>query len=38
MKILTGDKDELRGLKHISKDDFKKIIRKAKINESYFIY
>lgn len=37
MDVLTGEKKELRGLKKITKEQFKMIIQKAKINESYFI-
>ena len=36
--ILTGEDNELRGLKEISKENFKKIIKEANIDESYFIY
>jgi len=36
--VLTGEKNELRGLKPISKNDFFKIIKEAKIDESFIIY
>ncbi|MEW5845295.1 MAG: PIN domain-containing protein [Bacteroidota bacterium] len=36
--ILTGEENELRGLKPISKDNFLKIIKEAKIDESFIIY
>ncbi|MDF1612894.1 PIN domain-containing protein [Stygiobacter electus] len=38
MRILTGEKNELRGLKPIKKEQLISIIKKAGINESYFIY
>lgn len=38
MKILTGEENELRGLKPITKEQLITIIKKAGINESYFIY
>lgn len=38
MRILTGEKNELRGLKQITKDNLESIIKNAGINESYFIY
>lgn len=37
MGILSGEENELRGLKKITKEQFKTIIQKAGINESYFI-
>jgi hypothetical protein len=36
--ILTGEDNELRGLKEITIENFKTIIKKGGINESYFIY
>jgi len=36
--ILRGEENELRGLKPISKEDFLKIIKEAKIDESFIIY
>jgi len=36
--ILTDEENELRGLKEITKDQLKTIIKEAGINESYFIY
>jgi len=36
--VLTGEEKELRGLKPISKEDFLKIIKEAKIDESFIIY
>ncbi|MEJ5274183.1 MAG: hypothetical protein WH035_08635, partial [Spirochaetota bacterium] len=36
--ILTGEENELRGLKEITKENLKTIIKEANINESYFIY
>lgn len=36
--ILTGEENELRGLKQITKEQLKTIIKEANINESYFIY
>lgn len=36
--ILTGEDNEIRGLKEITKENFKTIIKEASINESYFIY
>lgn len=36
--VLTGQENELRGLKEISIDNFKKIIKEAKIDESFIIY
>lgn len=36
--ILTGEENELRGLKPILKDNFLKIIKEAKIDESFIIY
>ncbi|MCM8833670.1 MAG: hypothetical protein NC816_07130 [Candidatus Omnitrophica bacterium] len=38
MGILTGEDNELRGLKQITKEQLKTIITKGNINESYFIY
>jgi predicted nucleic acid-binding protein len=36
--ILTGEENELRGLKQITIEQLKTIIKEANINESYFIY
>ena len=38
IKVLSGSDNELRGLKKISKNDFKRIIKEAKIDESFIIY
>ena len=38
LSVLTGEENELRGLKTISKEDFLKIIKEAKIDESFIIY
>jgi len=38
LKILTGEENELRGLKEISKANFETIINEANINESFIIY
>lgn len=36
--ILTGKEKELRGLKEITKEQFKTIVKEAGVDESYFIY
>jgi len=36
--VLTGEENELRGLKRISKDNFFKIIKEAKIDESFIVH
>lgn len=38
INILTGEENELRGLKEISKENFETIIKEAEINESFIIY
>jgi len=38
IKVLSGSDNELRGLKKISKGDFKRIIEESKIDESFIIY
>lgn len=36
--VLTGEENELRGLKNISKENFLKVIKEAQIDESFIIY
>ena len=38
MKILTGEENELRGLKQISKEQFIEILKCTKVNESVIVY
>ena len=35
--VLTGEENELRGLKQISKENFLKVIKEAKFDESFII-
>ena len=38
MNILTGEENELRGLKQISKEQFVEILKCTKVNESVIVY
>ena len=38
LNILTGEENELRGLKEITKENFITIINEANIDESFIIY